>query len=72
MEFIQAIEEELGIEAKKEMLPMQPGDVETTYADVSALMNDFGYQPKTSVQEGIRKFVKWYLLYNQAGISVFM
>ncbi|MEO1263217.1 MAG: NAD-dependent epimerase [Bacteroidota bacterium] len=71
MAFINAIEDELGIEAKKEFLPMQPGDVETTYADVSDLMNDFGYLPKTSVQEGISKFVKWYLLYNQAGLGIF-
>jgi UDP-glucuronate 4-epimerase len=71
MAFINAIEDELGIEAKKEYLPMQPGDVETTYADVSELMRDYGYQPTTSVQEGIAKFVKWYLLYNQAGIGVF-
>ena len=71
MAFIHAIEDELGIEAKKEYLPMQPGDVETTYADVSDLMRDYGYQPKTTVQEGIAKFVKWYLLYNQAGIGVF-
>ncbi len=71
MDFITAIEDELGIEAKKEYLPMQAGDVETTYADVSDLMNDFGYQPKTTVKEGISKFVKWYLLYNQAGAGVF-
>lgn len=71
MTFIKAIEDELGIEAKKEYLSMQPGDVETTYADVSGLMEEFGYQPKTSVQEGIAKFVKWYLLYNQAGLSIF-
>ena len=71
MEFITAIEDELGLVAKKEYLPMQAGDVETTYADVSDLMADFGYQPKTSVREGIAKFVKWYLVYNQAGISVF-
>ena len=70
MEFINAIEEELGIEAKKEYLPMQAGDVETTYADVSDLMGDFDYQPKTTIKEGISKFVKWYLLYHQAGIGV--
>lgn len=72
MEFITAIEDELGIEAKKEYLPMQPGDVETTYADVSDLMRDFDYQPKTSVREGIAKFVRWYLVYHQAGIRVFV
>ena len=71
MEFIHAIEDELGIVAKKEMLPMQPGDVETTYADVSGLMKDFDYQPNTTVREGIAKFVKWYLVYNQAGTHVF-
>ena len=71
MDFINAIEEELGIEAKKEFLPMQPGDVNTTYADVSGLAKDFGYQPTTTVREGIAKFVKWYLVYNQAGIGVF-
>ncbi len=70
MEFITAIEDELGITAKKEMLPMQSGDVETTYADVSDLVRDFDYQPKTTVREGIAKFVKWYLVYNQAGFNV--
>jgi len=72
MEFITAIEDELGIEAKKEYLPMQPGDVETTYADVSDLMQDFDYQPKTKVREGIAKFVRWYLVYHQAGSKVFV
>lgn len=69
MDFITAIEEEIGIEANKEYLPMQPGDVETTYADVSDLMSDFGYQPKTSVKEGIAKFVRWYLVYHQTGLK---
>jgi UDP-glucuronate 4-epimerase len=72
MEFITAIEDALGIEAKKEFLPMQPGDVETTYADVSSLMRDFGYQPKTKVQEGISRFVRWYLVYHQAGSKAFL
>lgn len=71
MAFITAIEDALGIEAKKEYLPMQPGDVETTYADVSALMQDYGYQPKTNVREGIDHFVQWYLVYNQAESKVF-
>ncbi len=71
MDFITAIEAELGIEAKKEYLPMQPGDVETTYADVEDLMQDFDYQPNTSVREGIAKFVRWYLVYHQAGSKVF-
>ncbi len=71
MAFITAIEDELGIEAKKEYLPMQPGDVETTYADVSDLMRDFDYHPKTKVQEGIARFVRWYLVYQQTGSKVF-
>ena len=64
MEFIEAIENELGIKAKKEYLAMQPGDVETTFADVSQLTKDYGYQPKTAISEGIAKFVKWYLAYH--------
>lgn len=60
MAFIEAIEKELGKAAQKELLPMQPGDVESTYADVSGLMADFGYKPKTSVQEGIHQFMEWY------------
>ncbi|MBI1224035.1 MAG: NAD-dependent epimerase/dehydratase family protein [Bacteroidetes bacterium] len=72
MEFITAIEDELGVEAKKEYLPMQPGDVETTYADVSDLMRDFDYKPKTTVREGIARFVRWYLVYQQAGSKVFV
>lgn len=60
MAFIEAIESALGKEAQKELLPMQPGDVETTYADASALVEEFGYKPGTSVEEGIGKFVDWY------------
>ncbi|MDT0295768.1 NAD-dependent epimerase [Mesonia ostreae] len=60
MDFIGAIEKETGKKAKKEMLPMQPGDVATTYADVSKLKKDFNYAPNTSVKEGISEFVKWY------------
>jgi len=63
MEFIEAIESSLGKEAKKELLPMQPGDVETTYADASALVEEFGYKPGTSVKEGIGAFVAWYRSY---------
>ncbi len=60
MAFIEAIESALGKEAQKELLPMQPGDVETTYADASALVEEFGYKPGTSVEEGIGQFVDWY------------
>lgn len=63
MDFITAIEKETGKTAQKEMLPMQPGDVTTTYADVSKLRKDFGYQPSTSIDFGIKKFVEWYRKY---------
>ena len=56
----------MGKEAKKEYLPMQPGDVVDTYADVSALEKDFGYQSKTSIDEGLRKFVAWHKEYTSA------
>lgn len=59
-DFIAAIEEELGIKAKRELLPIQPGDVPATSADVSGLMQELGYKPATPVREGIRKFVEWY------------
>jgi len=60
LDFITEIEDNLGEKAKKEMLSMQPGDVERTWADVSQLKKDFGYNPTTSVKEGVAKFVKWY------------
>ena len=60
MDFIEAIELSLGKEAKKEWLPMQPGDVERTWADVTELIEDFGYHPETPVKQGIQKFVDWY------------
>ncbi len=60
MDFIQTLEKKLGKEAKKEMLPMQPGDVQSTYADVSGLIEDMGYKPNTSIDEGVEKFVAWY------------
>ncbi len=60
MEFIEAIEKALEKEAKKNMLPIQPGDVPATYADVSDLVEDLGYKPATSVEQGVNNFVKWY------------
>lgn len=61
--FVETLERLLGIEAKKEFLPMQPGDVYQTYADVSALERDFGYKPSTSLDEGLERFVQWYKEY---------
>ncbi len=60
MDYIEALEHELGRTAAKEFLPMQPGDVPDTYADVDQLMHDVHYKPETTVQEGIRRFATWY------------
>ena len=60
MDFIEAIEQELGVTAQKHMMDIQPGDVPATYADVQDLVDDLGYQPATPVREGIRRFVGWY------------
>jgi UDP-glucuronate 4-epimerase len=60
MDFVNAIENELGIEAKKNFREMQPGDVYQTYADTQDLFNATGYVPQVSVKEGVAEFVKWY------------
>lgn len=64
MYVINKLEEALGIEAEKNMLPMQPGDVEKTYADISKAKNMLGFEPKTSVEKGIEHFVEWYKKYH--------
>ncbi|MDX2429626.1 MAG: NAD-dependent epimerase [Bacteroides sp.] len=61
--FIETIEKSLGKVAEKEMMPLQPGDVEKTWADVSALVRDYDYNPGTSVEYGIGKFIEWYNSY---------
>jgi UDP-glucuronate 4-epimerase len=60
MEFIETLEYALGKKAEKNFMPMQDGDVVSTYADVSGLMNDFGYKPDTKLSDGIGEFVGWY------------
>jgi UDP-glucuronate 4-epimerase len=60
-DFIAILEKHLGKTAKKELLPMQPGDVSQTYAEVSDLIEDYGYAPNTSIDEGLKRFVQWYL-----------
>ena len=60
MRFIEVLEKCLGKKAKKNLLPMQLGDVPATYADVDDLMRDFGFKPSTSIEEGITQFVQWY------------
>jgi len=58
--YIEALETAMGKKAEKEMLPLQPGDVPDTYADVDDLVRDFGYKPEMTVQEGIANFTKWF------------
>lgn len=66
-DFIAAIEKALGKSALREMLPLQPGDVPDTFADVSALVADVGYKPSTSIEDGVGRFVAWYRSYYGAG-----
>ena len=73
LDFVQILQEELlaagvlppdyDFEAHKQLVPMQPGDVPTTYADASALERDFGFTPKITLREGLRKFAQWYKEY---------
>jgi UDP-glucuronate 4-epimerase len=65
LDFIEAIELNLAVKAKKEMLPMQPGDVNQTWANVSSLINDYSYEPNTSIETGIKAFVDWYKDYKK-------
>lgn len=60
MDFIKEIEFNLEKEAEKEMLPMQPGDVGKTWADIDSLIKDYDYKPNTSVKSGIKSFINWY------------
>jgi len=67
LRYIEVLEQTLGVEAKRNYLPMQAGDVADTFADVTDLMIDTGYKPDTPIEVGIRKFVDWYLDYYHAG-----
>ena len=69
LDFIETLEKKLGKKAKKEFLPMQPGDVYKTYADISDLQRDFGFKPTTDIDEGLEKFVQWYMTWNGSRIS---
>ncbi|MEP7186479.1 MAG: NAD-dependent epimerase [Rhodanobacter sp.] len=64
MRFIELLEQNLGRTVEKHMLPMQQGDVADTWADVSALRQDVGYAPSTSIEEGVERFVAWYREYH--------
>lgn len=63
LDFIETVEKQLNKKADKIMMPMQPGDVERTWANVDDLIKDYGYQPSTSIENGVRKFVNWYKKY---------
>jgi nucleoside-diphosphate-sugar epimerase len=78
LDFVQTLQEELlragvlpqdyDFEAHKQLVPMQPGDVPTTYADASALERDFGFTPKITLREGLRKFAEWYKSYYRSNV----
>ena len=70
LSFIETIEEAIGKKAIKEFAPIQPGDVAITYADISNLMSNMGYAPKTNIEEGIKEFIAWYLSYYKIGAKV--
>ena len=63
-DYIEAIEEALDIKAEKELLPLQPGDVPDTYADVDDLVKEFDYKPSMSVKQGVKNFVDWFKEYH--------
>ena len=58
--YIEILEKELGVKANKELLPMQPGDIEDTFANVDDLVKNFNYKPTTTIEDGIKNFTKWY------------
>ena len=60
LDYIRAIENSLEVRANLELLPLQPGDVVDTFADIEGLSRDFNYSPSTSINEGVSKFVDWY------------
>ena len=65
MDYIESLEKALGKTAKKEFLPLQPGDIPDTNADISDLVVNFQYKPSTTINEGIHRFVSWYREYNK-------
>lgn len=64
MRMIAVLEEALGVKAKIDFKPMQPGDVQSTYADIDALTRDTGYRPRTTIDEGVPRFVEWFRAYH--------
>ena len=66
MRIIECLEQSLGRVAEKRFLPMQPGDVPATFADVDDLTADVGFKPSTSIESGVERFVTWYREFYQA------
>lgn len=64
LRFIEVLERAMGRDAVKRLLPMQPGDVLSTYADVERLAREVGFRPGTSIEEGVRRFVEWFKAYD--------
>ncbi len=69
LHYIEVLEKCLGRKAEKNLLPLQPGDVPDTYADVTDLVDDTGYKPETTVEEGVRRFVEWYTEYYEVDLD---
>ena len=69
LHYIEVLEKCLRRKAEKNLLPLQPGDVPDTYADVADLVDETGYKPKTTVEEGVRRFVEWYLEYYELDLD---
>jgi UDP-glucuronate 4-epimerase len=65
LEVVRLLEEAIGKKAKRELLPIQPGDVPATYADIDDLMRDVGFRPATLIADGIARFVEWYRAYHR-------
>lgn len=63
MDFIHALEDNLGCKAKMNLMPLQPGDVTETIADIEATQKDLGFEPKTNMRDGLKHFIKWYIDY---------
>ena len=70
LDFIQEIEENLKKEALKQMLPIQPGDVKKTWANIDALVTDYNYSPSTSLKKGVKKYVEWHIDYHLSLIHI--
>ena len=67
MDYIEALEKTLDKTAEKKFLPLQPGDVPDTYADIKDLVEQFDYKPSTTIEEGITNFINWYKEYHESG-----